>query len=314
MANDHTVPRMYLRRFGWQQRARSRERFVRARVVGQLDRSFSVNIRNVTAVADFYGQPAERMLAGIENDAASVFDALLEDPAGALPGPDRWPLPDVDREALGWWIAAQIVRTVRQRRRLQHLAGTDGSPMEMPQSIRSLAGRNEHLRFIADQLARLTWIICSRPWGLGFSDSCLWTSDVPVVIVNGHDAQNQLLAAEFWDIVMPVDPHRFLILPSLQAREEDPRKRTDHLLKFDGGMGQVVNTLIYEVADSQVFCHEDHDPRPGLRLDGPQMPTPWNGADHHAPSWSINYATLAAGMTVERRWLVEHPKRRSEIR
>lgn len=38
-------------------------------------------------------------------------------------GPGRWPLKAEERAAMAWWVAAQIVRTVRQRKRLQHLTG-----------------------------------------------------------------------------------------------------------------------------------------------------------------------------------------------
>jgi Protein of unknown function (DUF4238) len=307
MSNDHTVPQMYLRRFGWPQRRRSRERFISARRIDQLDQPFLANIRNVAAVTDFYGERVEKLLCNIEGSAASAFDTMLEDPEGALPGPGRWPLPDDEREALAWWIAAQIVRTVRQRRRLLYLSGEGTEHFEVPQSIKSLAARDEHVRFMANQLPRLSWVIFSRPWGLGFSDLCLWTSDVPVVILNGQDTENQLLASSYWDVIMPLDPHRFLLLPGWHAREEDPQKRVDHLLKMDGGFGQIISHMIYDAADSHVFCHEDHDPLPHLRFDSPRLPTPWTGNTREGSSWLLEYATTNPGWTVERRWLTEHP-------
>jgi hypothetical protein len=52
--NDHTVPRMYLKRFARRPRPRSRNWFVRARAVDALDRPFETNIINVAAVSDFY--------------------------------------------------------------------------------------------------------------------------------------------------------------------------------------------------------------------------------------------------------------------
>jgi hypothetical protein len=312
VTNDHTVPQMYLRRFGWQRKPGSRDWFISARKVDQLDQPFTPNLRRVGAVTDFYGERVEKLLGKLEANAAPVFDTLLEDPRGALPGPGRWPLQEDRRSALAWWIGAQIVRTVRQRKRLQRLAGDGTEQLAMPQSIKSLAGRDTHVRFMADQIARLSWAVFSRPWGLGFSDLCLWTGDVPVVIVNGQDEEDQLLATSYWDVILPLDPHRFLLLPGWGMRKEDPRKRGDHLLKFDSGFGRIISQMIFEVADSQVFCHGDHDPLPHLQLEGPRLPTPWTGNTRPGGSWVLEYPTLSSGWTVERRWLTEHPPPRPE--
>lgn len=310
MSNDHTVPQMYLRRFGWQRKPGSREWFISTRNIDSLDQPFGSNIRKVAAVTDFYGERAEKLLCNLEKQAVPAFDTMLEDPRGALPGPGRWPLPANERAALAWWIAAQIVRTVRQRKRLQHLAGDGTGQLALPQSIRSSAGRDEQLRFMGEQLARLSWVILDRPWGLGFSDLCLWTGDVPVVVLNAQDAQNQLLATAYCDVILPLDPHRFLLLPGHRARKEDPRKRVDHRFKMEGGTGQIISQMIFDAADSQVFCHRDHDPTPHLRLTGPRLPTPWTGDSHGGPTWIVEYATMNPGWTVERRWLSEHPPSR----
>jgi hypothetical protein len=306
MSNDHTVPKMYLRRFAWQRKRGSRDWFISARRIDDLEQAFSANIRKVAAVTDFYGERVEKQLCKIEGDAVPAFDAMLDDPQGALPGPGRWPLGEDERLSLAWWIAGQIVRTTRQRRRLLHLVGQGADQLALPNSIRSLAGRDEHVRFMGEQLARLSWVIFDRPWGLGFSDVCLWTSDVPVVIVNGQDDENQLLATAFWDVILPLDPHRFLILPGRRAQENDPRKRVDHLAKLDGGLGTVLSSMLFEAADKQVFWHSAHDPLPHLHLDGPRLPTPWTGNSNEGPSWVLDYETLTRGFTVERRWLSEH--------
>jgi hypothetical protein len=307
VSNDHTVPQMYLRRFGWQRRPGSRDWFISARRVDQLDQAFMPNIRRVAAVADFYGERVEKLLCKLEAGAAPVFDTMLEDPRGALPGPGRWPLPEEQRKALAWWIGAQIVRTVRQRKRLQYLVDDGADQLVMPQPVKSLAGRDMHVGFMAAQIARLSSAVFDRPWGLGFSDLCLWTGDVPVLVVNGQDDKNQLLATSFWDVILPLDPHRFLILPGWGMRKEDPRKRVDHLLKFDQGFGRIISQMIFEAADAQVFCHTDHDPLPHLQLEGPRLPTPWTGSTHSGGSWALEYPTLEPGWTVERRWLSEHP-------
>ncbi|MFI6029572.1 DUF4238 domain-containing protein [Amycolatopsis magusensis] len=312
MSNDHTVPQMYLRRFGWQRRTGSKEWFISARRVNPVEPPFLANVKKVAAVNDFYGDRVEKLLCAIEGDAAPVFDTLLEDPRGALPGPDRWSLVAEERAALAWWIGAQITRTTRQRRRLQHLAERGTSELAMSQSIRSMAGRDEHVRFMAAQIARLSWVIFDRPWGLGFSDLCLWTGDTPVVIVNGQDDENQALATTYWDVILPLDPHRFLLLPGFRAREEDPRKRRDHLLKLPGGLGAIISQTIFAAAHSHVFCHELHDSIGQLEFGGPRLRAPWEGSTDGGPSWLLEYATLNAGWTVDRKWLSEHLPPRSD--
>jgi hypothetical protein len=39
---------------------------------------------------------------------------------------------------------------------------------------------------------------------------------------------------------------------------------TDHLTKFPGGLGLWINGVIYDAADSHLYCHPDHDPLPFL--------------------------------------------------
>ncbi|MFI9589779.1 DUF4238 domain-containing protein [Nonomuraea sp. NPDC052265] len=311
--NDHTVPRMYLRHFARQKKKASTNWFIRARALINLDRTFEANITHVAAVTDFYGPRVEALLSDIETRAAPVFRAVLDDPSGALPR--TWPLKREDRSWMAWWIAAQLVRTTRQRRRLASLAAAADAgqpPLEMPHSLKSLAGRDAHLRFMADQLAALAQIIHNRPWGLGFSDACLWTSDVPVVILNGHDDEDQLRAAIYWDVILPLDPHRFLILPGLTTLGDDAGKQRDHLTKFPGGLGLWINGVIFDAADSHLYCHPGHDPLPflGAHLGSARLPEPWSGegqADRPSPSYLVEYSVLGANLTVERRWLNEHP-------
>ncbi|SEF27384.1 Protein of unknown function [Amycolatopsis pretoriensis] len=303
MSNDHTVPRMYLRRFAEERRG---EWFVRARRVDDLERHFPPNIRKVAAVSDFYGERVEKFLCMIEKGATPVFDALLDAREGALPA--YWPVDNEDRAALAWWIAAQIVRTTRQRHRLVHLAGDSHGDLALPKALRSKAGRDKHVKFIAEHLAKLAFIVFNRPWGLGFSTLCLLTSDSPVVVINGHDDPNQLLAAAFWDVVLPLDPHRFLILPGRPMRRRGRAKQRDHLALLPGGLSLALNSIIFEAADNQIFCHPDHDPLPHLRLEGPRLPTPWRDDDPPSrPEWVFDYGVVAFGHTIERRWLEEHP-------
>lgn len=207
---------------------------------------------------------------------------------------------------MAWWIAAQVVRTTRQRRRLAAMADAvpDGPSLEVPHAVRSLAGRDIHLQFITEQLAALARIVFNRPWGLGFSDACLWTSDVPVVILNGHDDANQLRAAAFCDLILPLDPHRFLILPGSAPRGQDPEKRVDHLTKFDGSLGIWINSVIFDAADTHVYCHAEHDPLPllGPHVTSPRLATPWKGdGPRSSPSYIVEYAALGRNLTVDRR-------------
>ncbi|QJY45529.1 hypothetical protein [Pseudonocardia broussonetiae] len=128
-----------------------------------------------------------------------------------------------------------------------------------------------------------------------------------MVIMNGQGDENQPLAVAHWEVILPLDPHRLLLLPGARARDEDPRKRVDHLLKLPAGLGQVPNQMIFDAADTRVFCHQDHDPYPRMSLTGPRLPTPWTGDTASGLSWVFNYEALDQGGTVQRRWLIEHP-------
>jgi hypothetical protein len=130
--NDHTVPQMYLK---WFAERRGRKHQIVARRVDDLENPFSTTVKNVTAVHGFYwgttldGVPhheAEKLLCQIESDASPVFAEILDDPMYALPY--RWPLGDDERLRMSWWIAAQLLRTTRQRKRLAYLADKTNLP------------------------------------------------------------------------------------------------------------------------------------------------------------------------------------------
>jgi hypothetical protein len=308
--NDHTVPQMYLKRFADR---RGRKYEIIARRVDDLGNPFKTTVKSVTAVNGFYwgttpdGVPhheAEKLLSQIEGDASPVFDEILDDSLYALPY--RWPLGDEERIRLSWWIAAQLLRTTRQRKRLAYLAEREG--LGASAGVRSVTDNNTHLEFMARQLAAVAFVLYQRPWGLGFSDACLLTSDVPVVILNGHDDENQLLSASFWDILLPLDPHRLLLMPGVSAQERDPRKRRDHRFKLDGGLGIFVNRVLFDAADMHVLHHPHHDPIRFLKEgDGPRLATPWTGEAASSPEYVLSYGVLHPEFTVERRWLTEHP-------
>jgi hypothetical protein len=106
----------------------------------------------------------------------------------------------VDRIRLSWWVAAHILRTTRQRHRLEHVAAQAAEAglteaLDPPTGpLYRFARNNRHLDFVFEQLAPLAAIVASKPWGIGFSDVCQPTSHVPVVMMNGQDDQNQMLS------------------------------------------------------------------------------------------------------------------------
>jgi hypothetical protein len=313
--NDHTVPKMYLRRFA--RHTRGDGYYIVASDVDEPTKSFETNVRNVSAAKGFYwgtdvdGVPhhhMETLLGKIETGASKAFSLILDDPEYALP--ERWPLPDAHRAKLSWWIAAQLLRTTRQRHRINHLAESE-STLEVSPTVVAAAGSNRHNAFIVDRLHALAAVIHNRPWGLGFSTPCLQTSDVPVVILNGHDDEKQIRAAEYWDIVLPLDPHRLLMLPGVHARAADPDKQLDHRIVF-GGEGVILLDIVRDAADRHLFHHPEHVPRNPTGRTDPRLPTPWKGDTRTSgPEYLIEYEALAPNLTVERRWVHEHqPERR----
>ncbi|HUP86890.1 MAG TPA: DUF4238 domain-containing protein [Acidimicrobiales bacterium] len=315
--NDHTVPQSYLRRFAEERRGRGQ--FIVATEADHVDRSFETNVRNIAAVKGFYwaslddgtsNHDAEHLFARVEAATAPAFAAMLDDHKYALS--QRWPLPVHLRERLAWWMAAQVLRTTRQRKRLAHLLDESAPGLQLPSSLRKAAATNLHIAYVASQLGRLAGVLYGRPWGLGFSDACLLTSDVPVVLLNQHDAHEQVLAAAVCDILLALDPHRFLFLPGA-GHLEDRRKQVDHRLKFDGGMGLALSEIIRDAADRHLLHHPVHPPQAVHSSDiRPRLARPWEGEDpKRSPQYSLSYNVLPAEYGVERRWLNEHPPRRS---
>jgi len=310
--NDHTVPQSYLRRFARKNRGKAHQ--LVAAPVEDVAAGFVTSVRNVAAVKGFHWgvdpdgvehHVMEDLMTSIETAAAPVFSAIL-DTSSALPG--RWPPKLDDRVRLSWWIAAQILRTKRQRHRLDYLAARAGDEglvqaLESPTAaIDRFVRNNRHLAFITAHLAPLAAIVAGKPWGIGFSDACLPTSDAPVVLMNEHDSEGQLLSVAYWDVVLPLDPHRVLIMPG-PGSQLDPATWADHRLKLDGIFGMFVMDLIWSAAEEHVFWHPDHEP-PLIRdtaARGPRLPRPWAGDTHSAPQSILQYEALPPGTTVERR-------------
>src|SRR3954452_15170589 len=179
---DHTVPQLYLRRFARTGSGRSPQ--LMAAPVENLGEAFLTSPRNVALEDGFHwgidpdGVPhhdMEVLMAAIERAAVPAFSHLL-DTAWALP--ERWPPMLADRIRLSWWVAAQILRTTRQRSRLDHLAaqaaekGMDEALDPPTEPLHRFARNNRHLEFIFERLAQLAAIVASKPWGIGFSDAC----------------------------------------------------------------------------------------------------------------------------------------------
>ena len=195
---------------------------------------------------------------------------------------------------LSWWIAAQILRTVRQRTRLATDAGRTG--IELPDEI---AVANHHLRYIAEMIEPLAATVFSRPWGVGFSDYCLLTGDVPVLVLNGQDHGDQQASVDYWDVYLPLDPHRCLYLPGGASRGADRRLRGDHRFKLHAGLAIGLNSAMLDASVRHVFFHPDHDPTPNSE--------PALDLESNLPRFLMNYDVLAPGMGVQRRWLDVHP-------
>jgi hypothetical protein len=241
----------------------------------------------------------EQFLGIIEGEAAPAFRYILD--KGSHPAdnalPDRWPLRADVRSAVAWWMAAQILRTARQRERLNTL---QTESLSLP---RGLARNNHHLEYIAKQIAPLAFLLTTRPWGVGFTNLCLYTSDVPVQIINGQDDNDQLKAASYWDIYLPLDPHRFLYLPG-SMHSDHPRLMRDHTINLPGGLAMALNDLVIENAHRHVFFHPEHDPRAKMHAKLIAGAVKRRSA---SPSESVLvYDAMPPGTGIERRWLDRH--------
>lgn len=140
----------------------------------------------------------------------------------------------------------QILCTTRQRKRLEY-AVQSTERLEVPDDVAAIAANNPHLHYIVEHLAALAFTLFARPSGLAFAQMCLLSSDVPVVLCNAPDADDQLAAAAHADILLPLDPHRLLFLPGTGMRARDPRKRTDHRSLIPGGVGMALVQVAYDV-------------------------------------------------------------------
>ncbi|WP_458338737.1 DUF4238 domain-containing protein [Streptomyces sp. 372A] len=309
---DHTVPQMYLRHFAEHQARR--QYLLEMRRIEKPDLVIPAAPSKIGAKTGFYwgttldGIPhhaCEEFFTQLEGNAEAVLKRILDHKEWALT--PEWPLTPEQRGAFAWWMAAQILRTTRQRSRLTHgLQPTEHNP-ELPEYIAKLASNNPHLQYIVENVAALAATLYNRPWGLGYSDMCLLTSDVPVVVWNRPDEDDQILAVAQSDVMLPLDPHRLLFLPSPAQQRADLRKRVDHLLHIKGAVGMALVGISWDVADQFVVYHPRHDPWKHWKPDGPRHPRPWADENHSAPQYALEYPVLPRDRNVERRWTIEHP-------
>ena len=303
--NDHIVPVMYLKRFAKQA---SSTHVIRAANADKPEVDFTQGVQKVGSAKGFYwgtdpeGVPhhhMEQFLGIIEGAAAPAFRNILD--KGDLPHhnalPAKWPARDEVRHAIAWWIAAQILRTARQRERLRSL---NAESLPLPSA---LSRNNPHLQYIAREIAPLALLLVRRPWGIGFTNLCLFTSDVPVQIINGQDDGDQLKAASYWDIYVPLDPHRFLYLPGALHKNQHSLMR-DHMINLPGGLAMPLNELILETAHRHIFFHPEHDPRVKMEEFLIAESVKRRGSD--ASQAIMTYTAMAPGTGIERRWLDRH--------
>ncbi len=308
---DHHVPQMYLKRFA---RPKNGAFHIRAADIYDTTKRFTTDVKNVAVERGFYwgtdqeGIPHHDMevfLTAIEATAARAFRCVLD--TGKLPSEDAlppWPLRAESRLSLSWWIATQILRTTRQRARLEVQAD---SAIETPPQ---LSRANRHIQYIAQWVAPLAAALYRRPWGVGFSDFCLLTGDVPVLVLNGQDVNDQLLAVEYWDVYLPFDPHRCLYLPGMPTRRLGAPS-VDHRLKLHSGIAMALNNAVADTAVNHIFWHPEHDPTDRLHFRKRRSLEEELGADW-LPRYVVTYDVLPPDSGVERRWLEQHPPPRQD--
>ncbi|MFD5474456.1 DUF4238 domain-containing protein [Streptomyces sp. NPDC127105] len=313
---DHTVPQMYLRHFAEHQARR--QYLLSMRRIDNPSRVIPAAPSKISVETGFYWgttldniphHACEEFFSQLEGSADPVLKTILDDKEWALT--PNWPLTPEQRGALAWWMAAQVLRTTRQRKRLTHVLPPTEKNHELPEHIGKLAANNPHLHYIVDNIAALAATLYDRPWGLGFSDMCLLTSDVPVAVWNRPDEDDQILAVAQSDVMLPLDPHRLLFLPSPTQQRTDLRKRVDHLLHIKGAVGMALVGIAWDVAEQFVVHHPQHDPWKHWKPAGPRQPRPWAGESHPAPQYALEYPVFPQDRNIERRWTIEHPPPRA---
>lgn len=278
MTRDHTVPRMYLKNFA------NDKNVLNVHSVADISKPFPATVGRIAAIKGFYwglgpngtqGNNMEGLLCDIEDGAAPTLRMLMRDGTGEK---ISWPLlPNTSVEGscpkteLSWWIAAQMLRTTRQRNRLNYLVG--GEPIRGGKA-NNFSSNNVHLQYIYEHIRSLAYLIYRRPWGFGLSHSDLITSDSPVVMFYGHDDEDQISAFMRTDIVVPLSYDRLLLLPGPDSIDAGLNEK-DHVFEIDSQTGDHINQIIFDSADRFVFSHPEHAwDHSGVSLET-RLPTPW---------------------------------------
>lgn len=124
-----------------------------------------------------------------------------------------------------------------------------------------------------------------------------------MLILNGQDETDQLRAAAFWDIYLPLDAHRMLYMPGYLHREHRHLMQ-DHLFNLPGGLAIALNEAVFSTAVRHIFFHPSHDQTARLaNMESPRMQV---GKPATHPELLINYESLPAGLGIQRRWLDTH--------
>jgi hypothetical protein len=137
------------------------------------------------------------------------------------------------------------------------------------------------------------------------STACLVTSDCPVVLMNDHDAENQVAAATISGLLFPLDPHRAIFMPPPWEVEDNRAKRADHRINA-GPVGTAFTQTAVDGAYEYVFMHPQHVPGNWLRVEG-RYPLPGEPSREHG--FTIEYQPMHPETNIEKRWATQHPKR-----
>lgn len=113
-----------------------------------------------------------------------------------------------------------------------------------------------------------------------------------------------LATGAYWDIYVPLDPHRFLYLPG-QMHASQRRLMRDHRINLPGGLAIPLNHEVIETAHRHIIWHPQHDPRSRINLDDAQA-IRRSRRTHGGTGTVLHYTALDDDFGVERCWLDTH--------
>jgi hypothetical protein len=297
MTQDHTVPKMYLKRFALETKpAKEWQISVYKKKSGK---PYKQNVNRVSTISDFYlgmglngiqTHAMEHLLGVTEGEATKAFASMLDTDSGK---PEEWPLPEDDRKTIATWIAMQMLRTKRVRKMLAY---EQYGSKETDAVLKEARVKDDHLQFMYSRQAALTDEILGRRWGFGFCDTELITGDTPVVVLNGQDDPDGNVPFLECTVLIPLDPHRLIIMPAASLVKSDSRKRKDHLFKLPKGAAWGINHAVFGASDDSIYHHPNHTLDQNFFAKGFDIKTLWGGAEKASePLWGINYKVMAKG-------------------